>query len=285
MPKKQSPKIPVLMYHEVSAVNGRDEKIRGTSPAYSLPFELFRKQMKCILERGYRTIALDELINFKNPDCKKSIVITFDDGLKNNYSHAFPVLQEMNATATVFVITGFMGSSGYLTWGQLKEMDRGGITVQSHTVSHRPLLGLSRQELKTELEASKKTIEDRLGKRVEFLSLPHGRFNQNIVELAGALGYRAVCTSEPGYSHDFSSPAVIKRINVPGTWTVRKFGRIICGNSLTILPIQLSKRTKNFAKAALGFNTYRKLYELRYRIKSSDGIITHERKIPEGKKD
>ena len=282
MPESGEPKVPVLMYHGVSKTT--DERARSTNPAYCLSPQAFREQMNWLAENHVPTLSLQTLLEPQSLHDRKAVVITFDDGWLNNYTEAFPILKEHGLSATVFVATGFMGSPGYLTWGQLKEMDRGGITVQSHTVSHRPLLGLSRQELKTELESSKKTIEDRLGKMVEFLSLPHGRFNQNIVALAGALGYRAVCTSEPGYSHDFSSPAVFKRINVPDTWTVLTFEQVICCNPLTILPAQLSKRTKNFAKAVLGFNTYRKLYELRYRIKGSDRMPARDGKTPEGKK-
>ncbi len=195
------PRIPILVYHQVSEVGERQKKVRSTNPAYSLPVTRFREQMEYIKEHDYRTLSLDEVIDQSTHNHEKCVVITFDDGWANNYSNALPILAELGLTATVFVVTDFVGRQAYMGWGELAEMHNGGISIQSHTASHRPLSVLPSNEIFSELGNSKKTIEDRLDTSIEFLSAPHGMINQRVTDGARSTGYKAICTSEPGFKH------------------------------------------------------------------------------------
>ncbi len=271
--ESRGPGVPVLMYHEISKAGERNKKERSTNPDYSLLVQRFREQMNYLARNQYRSLSLKELLV---PNCchnDKCVVITFDDGWLDNYTDAFPVLKEHGLSATVFVATGFIGRPGYMNWNQLKEMSNAGISIQSHTVSHMPLTLLPTEKIRHELSASKLFLEDTLDKKVEFLSLPHGMGNRVVYDLAEEIGYRAVCTSEPGYGHSFGPLAVLKRINVAGRYGREDFRKIIERDRMMTASLILSKSMKNLVKKVLGYRGYRAMYRLRYglgcKVKSS----------------
>ncbi len=256
------------MYHSVSDVSERDKKIRSTNPAYSLTVGQFREQMECIRKNEYKTIHLNQLLGSNTEVPQKSLVITFDDGWTDNYTNVLPILKEYGLTATIFVITGTIGQSNYMDWNQLRDMSKAGISIQSHTVSHKPLAGLTDHQLMYELTDSKQSIEDHLGRPVYFLSLPHGVFNNRIRRKVYAAGYKAVCTSEPGFSHTYKDLPVLKRINISDSYEIETFKKIVGKNQMALLPLIISKKIKNLLRKIVGYDTYRSIYNLRYLIKN-----------------
>lgn len=264
--QKPLPDLPVLMYHSVPDIPGRPHQFRNTNPAYRLSLENFREQMVYAHENGYRTLHLDEVLGGANV-FDNALVITFDDGWVDNYTNVFPILRAYGLTATIFVVTGFIGRQNYLSWHQLREMSEAGISIQSHTIRHKPLATLDEEEIEKELVNSKKTIEDAVGKRVDFLSLPHGSFNKKVLRIAEKAGYRAVCTSEPGYTHEYRNLPVMCRINIPSHLPLETFRKILERDDATIQPMVMSKKVKNLAKRVVGYNLYRKVYDLMYQGK------------------
>ncbi len=260
-------KAPVLMYHEVTSASEQEKSVRKTNPAYCVTVDAFRRQMEHLAAGGFRSLSLDDL--FAGAAGPNGIVITFDDGWDNNYGAAWPILAEQGLTATVFVVSGFMGQPGYMTWAQVRELADAGISIQSHTVSHRPLGLLADGEIRVELEDSKKAIEDRIGRAVHHISMPQGVFDRRVIEMAAQTGYRSVSTSEPGVRHKAGNPAVLGRINISGGYNLDTFGRIVAGDRSVLLPMILNKKAKNFFKSLVGYGTYRKLYRLCYRIDDS----------------
>ncbi|MFC1863337.1 polysaccharide deacetylase family protein [Thermodesulfobacteriota bacterium] len=259
-------RVPILMYHEISKISERNKRVRSTNPIYSLTVNHFREQMEFLAQNDYQTLSLNEIVSGEAKKQPKPIAITFDDGFYNNYTNAFPILRDLGLKATIFTITGFIGTKKFMDWNQLSEMNNSSISIQSHTESHRPLSGLSSNEIKQELDISKKSIEDHLGSSVDFLSAPHGMMDRNVRNLAKALGYIGMCTSEPGFSHSFNIPVVFKRINISDQHDLQTFQKIVQMDLMPILSATLSKRIKNMMKSIMGYNNYRRLYRLWYRV-------------------
>jgi peptidoglycan/xylan/chitin deacetylase (PgdA/CDA1 family) len=253
------------MYHQVVQDDERNRKVRRTNPAYTVTVDRFREQMGWLAENNFRTRSLDDVFDPRTL-LKDSVVITFDDGWADNFSHALPILREFGMSATVFVVTGFAGTPGYLDWERLREMSGCGISLQSHTVSHRPLESLDSREVAEELGTSKKVLEDRLGTPVHFVSMPQGSWNRRILDAARAAGYRGVCTSEPGFRHSLGTPAVFSRINVSDRISMASFSRIARMDQSFILPVRVSTGFKRAIRSLVGYRNYRLLYRLRYRI-------------------
>jgi len=261
----KGPRVPILMYHQVVEDGERSRKARNTNPAYTVTVGRFREQMAWLAENGYRSLTLDDVLA---PGCplEKGVVITFDDGWADNFSHALPILGEFGLGATVFVVTGSVGTTGFLDWERLREMSGCGISLQSHTLSHRPLEELGDDEVAEELGASKKVLEDRLGTAVDFVSMPQGSWNRRILEAVRAAGYRGVCTSEPGFHHSLGTPAVFSRINVADRLPISSFARIARMDRRFILPVLATTKFKRAVRSLVGYRNYRLLYRLCYRI-------------------
>lgn len=183
---KTTKTVPILMYHSIATEPGNILRI---------PKDRFDEQMKWLKDNGYSTITLDEAykaVNEKNQIPEKSVVITFDDGYIDNYENAFPVLKKYDFCGTVFMITGKIGdkANGYLTADMLKEMDNSVLKIEAHTVDHKNLDSLSYQKQIVELKDSKKTLEDLLNKKVEYLAFPSGKYNTNTIKAAKETGYK-----------------------------------------------------------------------------------------------
>ena len=176
--------IPILMYHGICEALGEKHPYfeTNTSP------RLFAQQMRFLYENGYRTADLGkalETIKAGDQDSKQ-VVITFDDGYRDFYTGAFPVLVQYGFTATMFVVADFTGEQRvsregkeYMTWGEVREVLAHGIRIGSHTVTHPELQTLEREQIRFEIRKSKETIEDKLGDSVQSFSYPYAFPEQN----------------------------------------------------------------------------------------------------------
>ncbi len=214
----ESLRIPIITYHSVDGSGS----VVSTSPA------LFQRQMKYLSDAGYTSLPLRELVSLLKEGSNlpnKPVVLTFDDGFKNFYSHAFPVLSEYNFCATVFLVTDFCGGhndwngnppelprSELLSWSEIKVLNDAGIEFGSHTKTHPDLTKLSRVEAEAEITASKAAIEDALGKEAVTFAYPFGRHNRAIRDIASA-NFNASCSVALGKMTEHSDFSSLERID------------------------------------------------------------------------
>jgi len=177
--------IPILMYHHIG-----DKK----NWLYVRP-EIFRQQMDYLLEKGYTTVTLGEVVAALNSGTSlpaKPIVLTFDDGYRDFFTNAFPILRERNLKATVFVITQLVDGEDYLTWEQLREMKRSGlITIGDHTLSHKDLAALPEEEIRSQILDAKNILENNLGGKTEVFAYPYGDSSSKVTKVLQEGGFLA----------------------------------------------------------------------------------------------
>jgi peptidoglycan/xylan/chitin deacetylase (PgdA/CDA1 family) len=174
----------VLMYHKVNDL---------PSNRMSMPVWLFDEQMAQLRELGYVAVGLDAVIAHyvdREPLPHGAVLITFDDGYRDNLVNAAPVLQKHGYPAVQFVPLAYVGNSIPLPherhlsasgvhnptvdWDEIRELERYGVRIESHGISHKPLAELEIDEAAREIAISKLKLEERLGRPVRAFSYVKG---------------------------------------------------------------------------------------------------------------
>lgn len=223
-------RVPVLMYHRVGqAANAWEAK-------YCVSPERFASHMKALQKRDLRACTIEDFVAWLGgqaalPD--GAFVLTFDDGFRGVYEHAFPVLSAMGWPATVFLVSGLLGKHDQWTASEnpggktypllgLREIDkmaRGGFSFQSHSRTHPDLTKLTGIALTDELMGARKDLEDLLGRPVPYVAYPYGRYNEDVLGATQAAGYTAAFSVQPGFNRRDVDRYRIRRLDIFGTDT------------------------------------------------------------------
>lgn len=200
--------VPILAYHQVSL----DDDI------YSVTADQFEQQMSYLSENGYTPIDLQQLFDSYEGKVtlpKKPIIITFDDGYKDNFLAALPIMEKYNMRSTVFVITDLVGTPEYLSWQQIAEMQERHTEIGSHTMKHVGLGSVSADQQRIEIVGSKAALEQQLGKPIKFFAYPYGQFTSVTEQLLREAGYQGACSGIAGLNNKGVDAYALKRVNVP----------------------------------------------------------------------
>ena len=219
LPKNRSS---ILMYHSVSDMSEYFSSVAVAD---------FTRQMEYLAEKKFSVISLAELarrLKTMEP-LGGSIVLTFDDGYKDNYTNAFPILEKFGFPATIFVTTGLVGKADkrglpHLSVDELKEMEQSGlVSIEPHTKSHPKLAALALEIAREEIEGSKKDIEDLLSKSCGYFAYPYGNFNDGTARLLKEAGFRAAVTVEEGTVGPGDDALRLKRNSIDRSTTFAQF--------------------------------------------------------------
>jgi peptidoglycan/xylan/chitin deacetylase (PgdA/CDA1 family) len=212
----RSVSLPILMYHRINVVT-------PSTPAASRGLTVhpadFERQMLWLKRHGYRTVTQREVFDalFRGrPLGPRPILITFDDGYRDVFFRASPVLERLGFRATAYVISGRVsaGDPSFLTRALLHGLEDRGIEVASHTVHHRDLTRLSTRDAFAELVQSRRTLERELGHPVQWLAYPFGRFDARVEMLARRAGYVLATTTQLGVRQSARAPLALRRLRV-----------------------------------------------------------------------
>jgi peptidoglycan/xylan/chitin deacetylase (PgdA/CDA1 family) len=145
--------------------------------------------------------------------------ITFDDGHRSHVKWAGPLLQSLGIQGQFFIPTAWIGTqNSYAGWRDLRQLAEQGHYFGSHGATH--------CFLEEELRCSRRTLEDKIGRPVTSISMPGGRWNEEVLLACGLAGYREVYTSEPGM---FRSARTVNNVHLPaviGRFAVRRKTRL-----------------------------------------------------------
>jgi peptidoglycan/xylan/chitin deacetylase (PgdA/CDA1 family) len=219
--------IPILMYHSITG----DEQC-NVHPYYRTTTspQMFAEQLKHLHTQGYTTCTVPQAVRQleENADTVvKSVVLTFDDGFRNFYRNAFPLLHQYGFSAIVFLPTAYIGDAPIpfkgedcLTWSEVRELKQQGIEFGSHTVNHPRLRDLGSAVIKDEIVNSKDTIEQKMGCAIESFSYPYAfpqtdkEFRRELRDLLQAAGYKNGVSTMLGRANRRSEPLFLERLPV-----------------------------------------------------------------------
>lgn len=215
--------IPILMYHYIEPENPTQSKMRRD---LSVTPESFEQQMKWLYDNDYTSITMSKYFSMiaDNEEIpQKTVLITMDDGYKDFFTYATPIMNRYNQKATEFLITDSIGYPAYLDWDQIKILSAQGFEFGSHTLTHPNLKNLKDDALKNELVKSKADIEKQLGKAVNFFCYPSGAYNDKVEQAVKAAGYRGATTTANGYRLSNKNMFEMTRFRIPHTMSMDGF--------------------------------------------------------------
>lgn len=201
-------KVPVLLYHKIDLPTA-DVKIRG---AFTAPLK-FEKQILYLKKKGFEFYTASELVKFYLANGEfppKAISITFDDGWKDNYTNAFPILKKYSAKATIFLVPSCVGKNTdkvtaegegkreHLSEKDILEMSANGIEFASHSFNHKLFHQISDEEIEFEVKESKNFIENLTQKECSTLAYPAGFFTGFAKKAIKNAGYKAAFSTVYG---------------------------------------------------------------------------------------
>jgi peptidoglycan/xylan/chitin deacetylase (PgdA/CDA1 family) len=223
----------ILAYHSIGEFND----------PYTVSAANFEWQLGEIKRQGLQIISLEELENMMDRGNvhDKTVVLTFDDGRDDNYTHLFPILKKYGMRATIFSITGFIGKTWkssvrpnpMLTDSQMHEMQQSGLVdFQVHTVTHPKLTQVSLEQVKTEVNDSKNALEGMLSKECAYFCYPHGRTSEEIRGVLLASGIRLACSGVCGFVTAKTERLLLPRAEVKRKTSKTEFKSILKRGSL-----------------------------------------------------
>jgi peptidoglycan/xylan/chitin deacetylase (PgdA/CDA1 family) len=213
-------RVPVLIYHKV---------VPNADPAasdYQMTPALMESQLCLLAARGWRTITARELgerLASSLPPPQRTVVITLDDGTGDHLANAYPILRRYGFSATFFVIAGFVGTDGYLTWDQVRTLRDGGMEIGSHSTHHPRMSEISAAGAATEVRTAQEMIGRQLGAQPVTFAYPGGAYNDTAVAAVRDAGLLAAFTTAVGRSATWADRLTIPRvINVGAVLTADK---------------------------------------------------------------
>ena len=157
-------------------------------------------------------------VDKKNVDQLNGWCLTFDDGNLSDYEIAYPILSERGVGAIFFLIVEKIGKKGYLTWSQIEEMSRNGMTFGSHSMTHKSMISLSKKDVLKEFCQSKGILEDKTGDPITSFSFPFGDNSRELNQVCFEAGYTLAFTSRHGFASKNSSVIPRNSINSNMNW-------------------------------------------------------------------
>jgi peptidoglycan/xylan/chitin deacetylase (PgdA/CDA1 family) len=215
----------ILCYHSVDP----EPSYLGLTP------ELFDAHLAWLGD-NCRVVPLEELISGPVRGGGPSVAITFDDGYADNHTHALPLLQVRGMTASFFVAVGFLERDADimahlaevwrrppdqlhpLSWDHVAELRAAGMSIGSHTWSHRNLAQLPVAAVEADLRRSRAVLERRLGEPVRTIAYPWGKLGRHVngetFAAARRAGFELGLISLPRAVSEHDDPLRVARLGV-----------------------------------------------------------------------
>ncbi len=219
--------VPVLVYHDIAPrAEGR----------LILAARTFERQMRYLKAEGYRTVSLDDLVEFTRLGRqlpRRSVVLTFDDGYRSFLRYAYPVLKELGFTATLFVYTDFVGlGRNALGWDDLRRLADEGFVIGAHSKTHSELrrrpdesAEVFARRLRTELGTPLPLFQARVGRTPRALAYPYGTHDDEVIQKVKDTGYLAAFSVRREGNPSFVHPLRIRRSQIFADMTLEQFAR------------------------------------------------------------
>lgn len=224
--------IPILMYHQIGQPAPKGTPFRGLT----VHPDKFRRQMSWLKRLGYRGLSMRDLMPYiRGERTGKVVGITFDDGYRNVYENALPILLELGFTSTNYFVSQKLDGgndwdydigvphSDLMSVTEMRNWNDAGQEVGSHTLDHVHLPDVSFEEARRQIYRSRDQLEQYLGAAVEAFCYPYGDETPAIRELVQEAGYTNATTTERGLVRPDDDPFGLPRSTVARSTNMVRF--------------------------------------------------------------
>ena len=233
MPTLNRQPIPILVYHQIA-----EAPPKGESPFRGLYVSptAFARQMAWLRRLGYTGLSMSSLMPYLRGERSGKVVgITFDDGYRNNLTHALPVLVKQGFSSTCYAVSGLLGKTNLwdqgigipqtplMDAGEIRQWVTGGQEIGSHTHSHANLLETDESGCVEEMVRGKTGLESVTGGPVAHFCYPYGHFEDRHVEMARTLGFATATTTQRSRCHEGMDLLRLPRVPVLRSTTLPVF--------------------------------------------------------------
>jgi peptidoglycan/xylan/chitin deacetylase (PgdA/CDA1 family) len=183
--------VPVLCYHQIRDPTSADS---AADRQYIVSPSVLEAQLQALEEAGYTPVTGEAYVAHMARGAKlprKPILLTFDDASGGQYTRALPILKKHHFVATFFVMTVVLGKEGWLSKGQVRALDRAGMTVAAHTYDHKEVPQYVGEDFKTQLTDPGRELRKLVGHKVELFAYPDGAYSAAAIKPMFIAGYRA----------------------------------------------------------------------------------------------
>lgn len=192
-------RLPILLYHHIKPADLAKEAGQSAITVYP---DFFESQLAYLNSKEYHTVRLEEvgrMLKDHQKPAGKTLAITIDDGYDDIYYYVFPLIKKHNITINLFIPTGLINNSGYLTWDQLREMKGSGLVfAYNHSWSHPKLGSLTKEKIQFEINTAQKQLEESLGQSQKIFAYPYGSENSKTIDFLRTSGFLAAVSTIPG---------------------------------------------------------------------------------------
>lgn len=221
-------RVPILMYHYIRDFNDPDDQI-GTN--LSVSPEKFDEQLAWLKNNSYQSINPDDLAN---PNKKtltqisysnfKPVILTFDDGYKDAFDNAFPLLKKYGFTAAFYIITNYVekNNPNYMSWDNIKELKKAGMNIGSHSLTHPDLEKVTDARVDSEIGESQEVLSKSLEIKITDFCYPTGKYDTRTIEALKKYGYKTAVTVKSGIADQNSNLFELPRIRVTNSTNLEK---------------------------------------------------------------
>ena len=209
--------VPVLMYHRITA-----PPPDAALPQLWVSPARFRGQLRALKEAGWRTITAEELgraLREGRPVGRKRFVITIDDGARDGYSNAAPILERLGMRATFCVVPGRAHMAWQLSFRHMRALRAAGHEIANHSLRHLDLRRLSGSALTRQVAQARDLIRERLGHAPRSFCYPMGFHDSEVRRAVRAAGHLLAFTTVSGSWHRTGREMVSPRVRVNGSDT------------------------------------------------------------------
>ena len=224
----------ILLYHAVGAPG-------EPATRFIIPAARLRRQLRWLRLRRYTLLRLDDYVRHRRAHTlppPRSVVITFDDGYRDNAEIAHPILRREQAQATIFLVSSLLGrptpwaggtelaERPLMSWEEARALRADGTELGVHTKTHSALPGLTQEQLDDETAGSRAELEARLGPLLHF-AYPYGKVDDAAIAAVERAGFESACGIEQGRNDAGTPLLALKRCEIYGTDSLFRFARTL----------------------------------------------------------